>query len=125
MGDDIILWIEHFNFKFILVTRYDCAGADLVAGDMRGAEAGVEVGAGERGGGRRGAGAEAGAGGRGVEAAGAVTRTIKKALWKSCQVLVFCCGRGVGEVVWKLLLPLVLFRNMYIPPDSDQLDQYD
>ena len=50
------------------------------------------------------------------------------ALWKSCQVLVFCCDRGVGEVLWKLLLPLVLFvlfRNMYKPPDSDQLDQYD
>ena len=97
-----------------------------MAGDMRGAEAGVEVGAGEREGGRRGAEAGAGVGGRGVEAAGAATRTFRRAaLWKSCQVFVFCCGRGVGEVLWKLLLPLVLFRNMYKPPDSDQLDQYD
>ena len=92
---------------------------------MRGAEAGVEVEAGEREGGRRGAGA--GAGGRGVGAAGAATRTFRggSSLSSSCQVLVFCCDRGVGDVLWKLLLPLVLFRNMYKPPDSDQLDQYD
>ena len=49
-----------------------------MAGDMRGAEAGVEVGAGEREEGRRGVGA--GAGGRGAEAAGAATRTFRSSL---------------------------------------------
>ena len=57
---------------------------------MRGAEAGVEVGAGEREGGRRGAGA--GAGGRGVGAAGAATRTFRggsslEILSSSCNLL--------------------------------------
>ena len=61
-----------------------------MAGDMRGAEAGVEVGAGEREGGRRGAGA--GAGGRGVGAAGAATRTFRggsslEILSSSCNLL--------------------------------------
>ena len=55
---------------------------------MRGAEAGVEVGAGEREGGRRGAGA--GAGGRGVEAAGAATRTFRSG--SSLEILSSSCN---------------------------------
>ena len=92
------------EFKYNLVTLYYCAGADLVAGDMRGAEAGVEVGAGEREGGRRGAGAGAGAGagGRGVEAAGAATRTFRSGssleiLSSSCILLWPRSGRGALE----------------------------
>ena len=59
---------------------------------MRGAEAGVEVGAGEREGGRRGAEVGAGAGGRGVGAAGAATRTFRggsslEILSSSCNLL--------------------------------------
>ena len=59
-----------------------------MAGDMRGAEAGVEVGAGEREGGRRGAGA--GAGGRGVGAAGAATKTFRGA--SSLEILSSSCN---------------------------------
>ena len=58
-----------------------------MAGDMRGAEAGVEVGAGEREEGRRGVGA--GAGGRGVEAAGAATRTFRSG--SSLEILSSSC----------------------------------
>ena len=58
-----------------------------MAGDMRGAEAGVEVGAGEREEGRRGVGA--GAGGRGAEAAGAATRTFRSS--SSLEILSSSC----------------------------------
>ena len=73
-----------------------------MAGDMRGAEAGVEVGAGEREGGRRGAEAGAGVGGRGVEAAGAATRTFRSGssleiLSSSCILLWSRSGRGALE----------------------------
>ena len=69
---------------------------------MRGAEAGVEVGAGEREGGRRGAEAGAGVGGRGVEAAGAATRTFRSGssleiLSSSCILLWPRSGRGALE----------------------------
>ena len=69
------------------MTLYDCAGAELVAGDMRGAKAGAGVGAGEREGGRRGAGV--GAGGRGAEAAGAATRTFRSG--SSLEILSSSC----------------------------------
>ena len=60
-----------------------------MAGDMRGAEAGVEVGAGEREGGRRGAGAGVEAGGRGAEAAGAATRAFRSG--SSLEILSSSC----------------------------------